>query len=210
MKKLLAAALAIVMIFALSVSVFAEGSCDAKLYISDSVTWATVGSDTVTINADGVYTAKLSGLAIDSAALTVLYLKDSAVQDELATTSNLPADVQVLTKELKINGNVVALDEGYPVGLNEAGALDICWFNTWATSYFSNLGLGEINEVEVTFEVIGVSAPAAEPEAGEDVEPVEDTEPETTDDSEPAETGIALAVLPAALAAAAIALSKKR
>lgn len=216
MKKLFAVLVAVILVAAMSVPVFAfEGSVDVSLYAGNSANWQTVSSDPVTVNADGTYTVKLSDISIDPETLTVLYLKDVLVEadGEGHPSSDVPADIQILTKSMKINGSEIALDDGYPTGLNGSGAFDVCWYNIWASSYFSTLGMSTITDVEVVFEI--VTDGAAAPEA--DTTPATDAASETpaaAGETTPApstapSTGIAFAVLPAVVALAATVFSKK-
>ncbi len=217
MKKLLTIALAFVLAMSLAVSVAAfEGSADVSLYLGNDSDWVTVNGDTVTIDGPGEYTLTLTGLTRDSANLTVLYIKDVAVEAQEAETTNLPSDIEIITKSLKINGEEIALDEGYPTTLNENGVFDVCYYNIWATSYFKTLGMGEINEVTVVFEVVegaaAEEAPAEEEAPATEVEDTPATEEAPADDtaSEPADTGLALAVVPMLVAAVAVVASKRR
>lgn len=223
MKKILAVLAAVVLVAAMTVSAFAfDGSAEISLYAGNSANWQTVSSDPVTVNADGEYTLKLSDISIDPSTLTVIYIKDTAVEadGEGHPSSDLPKDIQILTKSLKINGNEIALDDGYPTTLTDAGAFDVCWYNIWATSYFSTDGMETITEVEVTFEVVtdGAAAPAAEadttpaPDAAPEAAPEATTTPAAETPAAPAapKTGVALAVVPMALAAVAAAIAKRR
>lgn len=222
MKKIFAVLAAVVLVASMTVSAFAfDGSAEISLYAGNSADWQTASSDPVTVNADGEYTLKLSGISIDPSTLTVVYIKDTAVEadGEGHPSSDLPKDIQILTKSLKINGSEIALTEGYPTGLTDAGAFDVCWYNIWATSYFSTEGMETITDIEVTFEVVadGTAAPA-ETDKSEEAPAPENNEPaaEKPADKPAAEntsapkTGVALAVIPMALAAAAAAVTKRR
>lgn len=226
MKKVIAILAAFILCVSMAVSVSAfEGSADIAMYAQNNADWSVVASDPVTVNADGEYTLKLEGLSIAPDTLTVIYIKDTAVVAEETTKSNLPADITILTKSLKINGNEIALTEGYPTTLTDAGALDICWYNIWATSYFSTEGMDTITDVEVTFEVVSAAATSEPAETAETEAPAEEAPadaPDAADDtaeaapapadeaSEPADTGIVLALAPMAIAACAVIISKKR
>lgn len=206
MKKIFAVVVAIAMVMALSVPAFAfEGSQDVVLVVYEQATWSNIVSDPVTINAPGEYTFKLSGLSVDSAQVATIYIKDAtavAEGDSFTGTSNL-SDLTVLTKSIKINGEEVALTEGYGTGLTDAGVLDIGWYNIWWKN-FIELPTGTITDVEVVVEV--VDAAAAEAPAAEEA-PAETAPAET---AEAPETGIALAVVPAVIALAAAVISKRR
>lgn len=219
MKKIIAILAAFVLCVSMAVSVSAfEGSADIALYAGNSANWTTASSTPVTVNADGEYTLKLEGLSITPDTATVIYIKDSAVEAGEKEKSDLSADITILTKSLKINGKEIALTEGYPTTLTEAGVFDICWYNIWATSYFAFEGMDPITDIEVTFEVVSGGAAAAEPAETDDAAPAptdnaaEDiTEPApAADTSTPADTGIVLALAPMAIAACAVVISKRR
>lgn len=126
MKKVIAIFAAVVLCVSMAVSVSAfEGSADIAMYAQNQADWSTAASDPVTVNADGEYTLKLEGLSIAPDTLTVIYIKDTAVVAEEKTKSDLASDIQILTKSLKINGNEIALTEGYPTTLTDAGVFDI-------------------------------------------------------------------------------------
>lgn len=242
MKKLLAIVTALVMVCALSVSVFAiEGSQDLVLCTQDNVSWQTHVSDRVTVDGAGEYTFTLSGLSFDGSAMTVLYVKDAnAVDVEVAggtyDGANGLTGMTILTKSVKINGTEVALTDGYVTGTNpDSGLIDICWYNIWATS-FMDAPAGTVNDIEVVLEVVdenGEAAPAEAEEAPAETEeaapaeaeeapaeaeeapaeaaPAETAEeaPAATETAKAPSTGIALAVIPAVMALAAAAVSKK-
>ena len=207
MKKLFAIILAALLIMAMSVTVFAapaEGDApvEVALYFGNSVDGAFNHGEPVAITGPGEYTFTYSGIGYLAFDMTVLFIKDVAVEDKLATSTNLPADTEIITKSVKINGQEIALTEGYPTTLTDSGVFDVCYFNTWATSYFSTSGLGTIDNAEVVVEI----KYAEEAPAVEDTPAAEDTPAE----EEPADTGLALAVVPMIVAAAAVVLSKKR
>ncbi|MBQ8623692.1 MAG: hypothetical protein IJ424_04850 [Oscillospiraceae bacterium] len=225
MKKILTFVLALTMTLALAVSASAfSGSADVALHFGNDVNWVTVASEAVTIDGPGEYTFTLTDVNRDAFNMTVLYIKDVAVEAQEATVSNLPSDIEIITKSLKINGEEIALDEGYPTTLNENGVFDVCYYNIWATSYFKTLGMEIINDIEVVIEIKGgeAEAPAAD-EAPADEAPADEAPADTTedapaddateapvDDEAPADTGLAFAVIPAVVALAAAVLSKKR
>lgn len=223
MKKVIAILAAVVLCVSMAISVSAfEGSADIALYAGNSANWTTASSDPVTVNADGEYTLKLEGLSITPDTLTVLYIKDSAVEAGEKEKSDLASDIQVLTKSLKINGKEIALTEGYPTTLTDAGVFDICWYNIWATNYFEFEGMDAITDVEVTFEVVsgGAAAEPADTDDSADAAPAPDADAAgdaseaapalAADTSTPADTGIVLALAPMAIAACAFVISKKR
>ncbi len=220
MKKIIAIFAALVLCVSLAVSVSAfEGSADIALYAGNSANWTTASSDPVTVNADGEYTLKLEGLSITPDTATVIYIKDSAVEAGEKEKSDLAADITILTKSLKINGKEITLNEGYPTTLTDAGVFDVCWYNIWATNYFTFEGMDPITDIEVTFEVVSGGAATAEPAANDDTAAPADNASEGTSDaapapaadtSTPADTGIVLALAPMAIAACAVVISKRR
>ena len=143
---------------------------------------------------------------IDSSKVATIYIKDAtavAEGDSFTGTSNL-SDLTVLTKSIKINGEEVALTEGYGTGLTDEGVLDIGWYNVWWKN-FIELPDGAITDVEVVVEVVDAAAAAEAP--ADDAAPAEPTEADT---AESPETGLALAVIPAVVALAAAVVSKRR
>lgn len=219
MKKILAVVLALAMVMALSLSVSAiEGSQDVVLCVQDNVSWQTHVSDPVTIDGAGVYTVSISGLNFDSSAVTVIYVKDAtavAEGDNFTGTSGI-SGLSIYTKSLKINGAEVALRDGYATGLTDAGVFDVCWVNIWAET-FADLPAGTINDIEVVLEITDEgAAPSADAAApvedgtaadNNTVEPAATAPAATT--SEAPKTGIAIAVVPAVMALAAVAVTKK-
>ena len=233
MKKLLAIVTALVMVCALSVSVFAiEGSQDLVLCTQDNVSWQTHVSDRVTVDGAGEYTFTLSGLSFDGSAMTVLYVKDADAVGGTYDGANGLTGMTILTKSVKINGTEVALTDGYVTGTNpDSGLIDICWYNIWATS-FMDAPTGTVNDIEVVLEVVDENGEAAPAEAEEAPAETEEAAPAEAEEAAPAEaeeapaetaeeapaatetakapsTGIALAVIPAVMALAAAAVSKK-
>ncbi len=218
MKKIIAILAAAVLCVSMAVSVSAfEGSADIALYAGNSADWTTASSTPVTVNADGEYTLKLEGLSITTDTATVIYIKDSAVEAGEKEKSDLAADITILTKSLKINGKEIALTEGYPTTLTDAGVFDICWYNIWATNYFTMDGMDTITDIEVTFEVVSAAA-SAETVPDDTAAPADNAAEDTTepapapaaDTSTPADTGIVLALAPMAIAACAVIISKRR
>lgn len=219
MKKILSIAIAAIMVLCLSVSVFADYDEPVTLGLYAGG-WGDVGS--VVVDKPGTYTITAS--KIDSNDWIIV--KNTAGE---TTPTAIPAGTVIRTTELKINGTVVTFEGGndyfdYTVGAN--GEIEI--------KYWLQPGFGghdyivdrpeTITSVEVTFVVdpdaaAEPEAPAAEeenePATQPDAVPVEDVEPETPA-AEPAPapapapaTGIVLAVVPAVMALAAVAVSKK-
>lgn len=219
MKKIIAIFVAALLLISMTVSVSAfEGSADIALYAGNSANWTTASSTPVTVNADGEYTLKLEGLSIAPDTLTVIYIKDAAVEAQEKEKSDLAPDITILTKSLKINGKEITLTDGYPTTLTDAGTFDVCWYNIWATSYFAVEGMDAITDIEVTFEVVSAAEPAeavpddaAPAPADNAAEDTSEAAPAPADDtSTPADTGIVLALAPMAIAACAAVISKRK
>ena len=155
------------------------GTVNAALYVGENVTWVTAASDAQAISTTGEYTFKIEDLAIAPTALTVIYVKDADVEAKTTTETAINADTQVLTKSIKINGEEVALTDGYLTGLKN-GVLDLCWYNIWETNFVSVDGIEEINSVEVTVEFAEAAAEEEEAEAEE--EATEEVEEEATEE----------------------------
>ena len=237
MKKILAIALALVMIFALSVSVFAEevvykmADNDTLGQLLDTVTIAsgtpiTIEHDEYAVGAriatnwvnGGTWNAILDAVKVDGAVLKLTYtgtitgigFQTDAGGDEFTPVT----DVTV------VDGKNVAIIPCADIVANAPNATSGD-FGGWGN--FIAQFEGEI--AFYGFEIVtGYEAPAAEPEA--DAEPEEtDAEPEAeapaaepeAPAAEPAPapapsapaTGLALAVVPAVMALAAVAVSKK-
>lgn len=137
-----------------------SANLETALYVQDNVTWNLTNSDSVTITAAGDYTYSLTDLDIAPSTLTVLYIKDVAVQNETASTSDI-VPVKVTYKSLKINGAEVAIKDGAPDGLNDSGAFDCALYNIWGDS-FIDLPEANINSVELTVNIASLTEEAGE------------------------------------------------
>ncbi len=212
MKRIFAIFFATLLALTMTVSAFAYEARDIMLCFGNSADWNTKYSEVVNVTESGEYTFKIEGLDYALANLTVIYLKESAVEAGETTEGAFPAGTQIITKSFKINGEESPLTEGYPTALNDAGVLDVCWYNIWATSYAPMDGIFDINSVEVTVEIIlpeeGAEAPAEE-EAPADEPAVETEEPEVEAEETPAETGLALSLIPAVVALAVVVLKRR-
>lgn len=229
MKKLLSITVAVIMIMALSVNVFAIGGpTDLVLVTGNQETWSDSYGEHVTIDGPGEYTLKLSGVNFSGSAMTLLYIKDAAAVDAqiAGETYEKPTTLtgcEIITKSIKISGQDVPISEGVPTGIREeTGLIDICYLNIWGTSYIEVPNV-QVTDVEVVIEVIDTeggaeTAPAteteekteAEPEkeAAETAAPSETNVPAASDDVP--STGVALAIAPFVLALAAVAVTKRK
>ncbi len=223
MKKLSAIILAVLMVLAMAVSAAAYEPNEVMLVVFNSVDWGKAYSDPQVITENGEYTFKLDGFDFAMNQVMTIYIKDCNAETEAEVTSTFPAGTQIITKSLKINGEEVTLLtdlEGYPDEIAEGGSFDVCWWNEWATDYIDASSIFELNSVEATIEVIfpeaaAEEAPAEEEAPVDDVEaPADDveapaTEPEVTEEETPAETGLALSLIPAAIAMAVVVLKRR-
>lgn len=128
---------------------------ETALYVGENVTWNIAKSDSVTVTGAGDYTYSISGLEVPSSALTVIYIKDVAVESGSASTSDI-APIKITYKSLKINGEEVAVKEGAPDALSDAGVFDCALYNIWAENYI-DVTAETINSVELTVNIAAAS-----------------------------------------------------
>ena len=229
MKKLSAIILAVLMALTLSVSVFAEeaepvakayADNEVLLIVGNSANWTNTYSEPVAITGSGTYTFLVDGLDFAAENITVVYLKDGNVEIGAVTESCLPDGITITSASIKVNGEERVLTDGYMTTKNETNVFDICTYNIWATNYFDLDGLFDINSFEftITVEVPEVTEAPAEDEAPAEEEapadepadePETEAEPEVEAEDEPAETGLALSLIPAAIAMAVVALKRR-
>ena len=230
MKKIFAIAVAVMMVMALSVSVFAE---DVVFALGEN---DTLGQhlETVTIGGGGVlpdddpdgvgsriatnwvngatFDAILAGLKTDGAVVRITYtgtITGIGLQSSYLTESFVP-----VTDVTEVDGKNVAI---IPCADIVAAAADaVAGGYEWCNFIITQEGEVVLSGFEI---VTGYEAPVAEPEAAE----TETSEPETTEPEAvetPAETtteetasapstGLALAVVPAVVALAAAVVTKK-
>lgn len=224
MKKIIAVVVALTMVMALSVSAFAlEGTIDVALFVCDNVNWATVHGDPVTINGAGDYTVSITGLNVGPKSFASVYIKDmAAYADESASDIS---DFVLSVKSCKINGVEVEVTDGWRNTRDHDGQLDACFVNMWDEAYYIAIPDETVKEIEFVFNITDADAPADEsentPEPETTPEPEATTEPdaakpettsnpEATSETTAPKTGLALAVVPAVMALAAAAVTKKR
>ncbi len=189
--------------------------------------WTDTGSkeysEILTIDKSGEYTFTIDGMDYGKTGITVFFIKDANVDVGAATASSFPAGTKVITKSIKVNGEekafTVATAED-PFVLTEGGVVDVNWYNIWGNIGLDMFdGLFDINSVEVTVEFVlpeegAEEAPDTTEEAPDTTEETPDTNEEapaeTAEEDKPAETGLALAVIPAAIAMAVVVISKRR
>ena len=225
MKKILSLAVAAALALTLSLSAFAAaGDTNMLLEIGD-VFGTLVQSEIIDVSAGGEFTltTSLDSSLSTSADASFIGVKTTAGN---VTQQTALADGTVVTVTgLSIDGTEVSLDAAASESVVENGVLD---GNNGVVLLFKMGGLNALTgdvpagftSVTVTFTVTlpgeeSSDAETAEPETAEPetAEPETVTEPETTPEPEttaPAETGIALALVPMAIAAAGVVISKRR
>ena len=222
MKKILSLALAAIMVLCLSVSVFADydPAVEIGLFLGDPDNGGWTAMDTVTVDKPGTYTLSWEG---DAKALNWILIR---TVEQNANTS-IPAGTPIKTTSVKVDG--VDLTFGGSTEFNSKTEFG----GTFEVQYFVHaIGVDNCDnepetgsKIEVTFVVDPDNAVEAAPADIDNEEaPVEDgtaadnntVEPEAPAAETPAAapaapaTGLALAVVPAVMALAAVAVSKKR
>ncbi len=217
MKKIVCVMLAALMILSLSICVCADYDEPTTLGLFAGG-WGNVG--TVDVTGPGEY--HITASKIDSSDWVIV--KTNAGENE---PTAIPEGTIIRTTEIKLNGEVMTFNGGqdhfdYTVGPN--GTIEI--------KYWLQPGFGgkdnfdnrpeTITSVEVTFVVDPDAAAAAPAPAPAEEAPAPAPAPAPAEEapapapapaaetSEPAETGIVLAVLPMAVAAAAVVISKRK
>ena len=223
MKKIFAIAVAVMMVMALSVSVFAE---DVVFALGEN---DTLGQhlETVTIGGGGVlpdddpdgvgsriatnwvngatFDAILAGLKTDGAVVRITYtgtITGIGLQSSYLTESFVP-----VTDVTEVDGKNVAI---IPCADIVAAAADaVAGGYEWCNFIITQEGEVVLSGFEI---VTGYEAPVAEPEAAatETTETAPETTETTTEETASApSTGLALAVVPAVVALAAAVVTKK-
>ncbi len=220
MKKIIALVLALTMaICAMSVCVFAyDAPVTLGLYFGDPDNGGWGATDTVEVEKPGVYTLTYEGNAKN---LQWVIIKTATGNQETEPTS-IPAGTIIRVTELNLDGVVYTFDGGsatydYAVGAN--GTIEDQLLNIYTGAAHIDNAPATVSKLVLTFAVdpdnivdepAEEEAPAEEaPATEEEVEaPAEEEAPAT--EEAPAETGLALAVVPMLVAAAAVVISKKR
>lgn len=221
MKKIISLALAAIMVLCLSVSVFADydPAVEIGLFLGDPDNGGWTAMDTVTVDKPGTYTLTWEG---DAKALNWILIR---TVEQNATTS-IPAGTVIKTTSVKVDG--VDLTFGGSTEFNSKTEFG----GTFEVQYFVHaIGVDNCDnepatgsKVEVTFVVDPDNAPAETEAPAEDEAPAAPVEDGTAADNNTVEpetpaaapapaapaTGLALAVVPAVMALAAAAVSKKR
>lgn len=234
MKKILTIAFAAVMLVScLTVSAFAAaGDTNMLLEIGD-VFGTLVQSETIDVSKGGEFTLTATLESSQSTSADASFIGVKTTAGNVSQNTALPDGTVVTVTALELDGTKVELDAEKSSNTVKNGNLD---GNNGVVLLFKMGGLNALtgdlpagfNEVKVTFTVSNPNAPAAEDttapaedttaapaddaaEAPADTTaPAEDNTPAPAADTTPAETGIVLAVLPMAIAAAAVVISKRK
>ena len=216
MKKIISLALAAIVVLCLSVSVFADydPAVEIGLFLGnpDNGGWSAV--DTVTVDKPGTYTLTWEGDVKDLDWILIRTVEQNA-------NTSIPAGTAIKTTSVKVDGTDLTF--GGSTEFNSKTEFG----GVFEVQYFVHaIGVDNCDnepetatKVEVTFVVDPETAeetPAAEEETP--AAPVEDGTAADNNTVEPAApaapaapaTGLALAVVPAVISLAAVAVSKKR
>ncbi len=219
MKKLSALILAVLLALTLSATCFAEEEPhEVWLVVGAQLDgWHdTMSEERMVFTESGEYTIKLEGLSYPAEKLALIYIKDAIVEKGLESESNFRCGFDITTKSIKVNGVEMELTEGYGTTFDGTGTFEINWFSIWGTKHFSVEQFTEINSVEVVIDIRYHDDPVEEPapevtEEPSPEEPAEEapaTDPEVTEEETPAETGLALSLIPAAIALTVVVLKR--
>ncbi len=222
MKKILSIAVAALLVMALAVNVLAyDAPVTLGLFCGDTNNgWGAV--DTVEVDKPGVYTLTYDA---EERTLEWIIIKTNTGDQENEPTA-IPAGTIISITELKIDGVSYTFDGGNAAWDYTVGAEGKIEMKPWLNPNFggadhidSNPKKGSKIEVTLTVDAANITeeAPAEEVEAPveeptTEEAPVEEVETPVVDapaTEAPAETGLALAIVPMIVAAAAVVLSKK-
>lgn len=234
MKKILTIAFAAVMLVScMTVSAFAAaGDTNMLLEIGD-VFGTLVQSETIDVSKGGEFTLTATLESSQSTSADASFIGVKTTAGNVSQNTALPDGTVVTVTALELDGTKVELDAEKSTNTVKNGNLD---GNNGVVLLFKMGGLNALTgdlpagfkEVKVTFTVSNPNAPAADDttataedttaapaddaaEAPTDTTaPAEDNTPAPAADTTPAETGIVLAVLPMAIAAAAVVISKRK
>lgn len=234
MKKILTIAFAAVMLVScMTVSAFAAaGDTNMLLEIGD-VFGTLVQSETIDVSKGGEFTLTATLESSQSTSADASFIGVKTTVGNVSQNTALPDGTVVTVTALELDGTKVELDAEKSTNTVKNGNLD---GNNGVVLLFKMGGLNALTgdlpagfkEVKVTFTVSNPNAPAADDttapagdttaapaddaaEAPTDTTaPAEDNTPAPAADTTPAETGIVLAVLPMAIAAAAVVISKRK
>ena len=234
MKKILTIAFAAVMLVScMTVSAFAAASDTNMLLEIGDVFGTLVQSETIDVSKGGEFTLTATLESSQSTSADASFIGVKTTAGNVSQNTALPDGTVVTVTALELDGTKVELDAEKSTNTVKNGNLD---GNNGVVLLFKMGGLNALTgdlpagfkEVKVTFTVSNPNAPAADDttapaedttaapaddaaEAPTDTTaPAEDNTPAPAADTTPAETGIVLAVLPMAIAAAAVVISKRK
>ncbi len=230
MKRILTIAVAAVMLLScMTVSAFAAaGDTNMLLEIGD-VFGTLVQSETIDVSKGGEFTLTATLESSQSTSADASFIGVKTTAGNVSQNTALPDGTVVTVTSIELDGTKVELDAAKSLNTVKNGNLD---GNNGVVLLFKMGGLNALTgdlpagfkEVKVTFTVSNPNAPAEDTAAPADdaaeapadnaaEAPADTTAPAETApaaDTTPAETGIVLAVLPMAIAAAAVVISKRR
>ena len=234
MKKILTIAFAAVMLVScMTVSAFAAaGDTNMLLEIGD-VFGTLVQSETIDVSKGGEFTLTATLESSQSTSADASFIGVKTTAGNVSQNTALPDGTVVTVTALELDGTKVEIDAEKSTNTVKNGNLD---GNNGVVLLFKMGGLNALTgdlpagfkEVKVTFTVSNPNAPAADdttaPAEDTTAAPADDAAEAPTDttasaedntpapaaDTTPAETGIVLAVLPMAIAAAAVVISKRK
>ncbi len=230
MKRILTIAVAAVMLLScMTVSAFAAaGDTNMLLEIGD-VFGTLVQSETIDVSKGGEFTLTATLESSQSTSADASFIGVKTTAGNVSQNTALPDGTVVTVTSIELDGAKVELDAAKSSNTVKNGNLD---GNNGVVLLFKMGGLNALTgdlpagfkEVKVTFTVSNPNAPAEDTAAPADdaaeapadnaaEAPADTTAPAETApaaDATPAETGIVLAVLPMAIAAAAVVISKRR
>ncbi len=230
MKRILTIAVAAVMLLScMTVSAFAAaGDTNMLLEIGD-VFGTLVQSETIDVSKGGEFTLTATLESSQSTSADASFIGVKTTAGNVSQNTALPDGTVVTVTSIELDGTKVELDAAKSSNTVKNGNLD---GNNGVVLLFKMGGLNALTgdlpagfkEVKVTFTVSNPNAPAEDTAAPADdaaeapadnaaEAPADTTAPAETApaaDATPAETGIVLAVLPMAIAAAAVVISKRR
>ena len=234
MKKILTIAFAaVVLVPCMTVSAFAAaGDTNMLLEIGD-VFGTLVQSETIDVSKGGEFTLTATLESSQSTSADASFIGVKTTAGNVSQNTALPDGTVVTVTALELDGTKVELDAEKSTNTVKNGNLD---GNNGVVLLFKMGGLNALTgdlpagfkEVKVTFTVSNPNAPAADdttaPAEDTTAAPADDAAEAPTDttasaedntpapaaDTTPAETGIVLAVLPMAIAAAAVVISKRK
>lgn len=234
MKKILTIAFAAVMLVScMTVSAFAAaGDTNMLLEIGD-VFGTLVQSETIDVSKGGEFTLTATLESSQSTSADASFIGVKTTAGNVSQNTALPDGTVVTVTALELDGTKVELDAEKSTNTVKNSNLD---GNNGVVLLFKMGGLNALTgdlpagfkEVKVTFTVSNPNAPAADdttaPAEDTTAAPADDAAEAPTDttasaedntpapaaDTTPAETGIVLAVLPMAIAAAAVVISKRK